>query len=131
MKKAKIILPALVTLLALTGCGGKKLTCTMSQDSMGMEMKNTVNVTFKDDAFDSMNVVMDITVPEEYADSKQELIDTFKESEEDMKVTETKNGIRLEMSSESEYFEELDVDKDTVTYDQLKALFEDEGYTCK
>ena len=103
----------------------------MSQDSMGMEMKNTVNVTFKDDAFDSMNVVMDITVPEEYADSKQELIDTFKESEEDMKVTETKNGIRLEMSSESEYFEELDVDKDTVTYDQLKALFEDEGYTCK
>lgn len=130
MKKGILVLSSLVALVGLTGCG-KKLTCTMDNSQSGLEASSKVEVKFKGDNVDSMKVSMDITVPEEYKDEKQGLIDMFKESYEDVKVTETKNGIRIEADENNSAFAGLDIKDKTVSYDDVKKAFEGQGYTCK
>ena len=131
MKKGKLIVPALVTLVTLTGCGGKKLTCTIAEDTLGMKTNMSVEITFKDDKIDKMNTTVDMALPDEYKDQKQTLIDTLKDSNENMKVTETKDGIRATMSGSISMAGELDLDDEIVTYDDVKKELEDQGYTCK
>ncbi len=133
MKKGLLVLSSLAALVVMTGCGGKKLTCTMDNNSLGLETKSTVEVKFKKDVVDSMKVAMDITIPDEYKDQKDELIEEFKKSEENVKVTETKNGIKVEAdsSSNSDFFDDLDFDDKEVSYDDAKKAFEAQGYTCK
>lgn len=130
MKKGILVLSSLVALVGLTGCG-KKLTCTMDNSSLGLEAKSTVEVKFKGDSVDSMKVSMDITIPEEYMDEKDDLINQFKDSYDDVKVTEIKNGIRIEADENSSFFQGLDVKDKTVSYDDVKKAFEGQGYTCK
>lgn len=130
MKKGILVLSSLVALVGLTGCG-KKLTCTMENNSLGLEMKQKVEVKFKGDTVDTMKVSMDITVPDEYKDKKQELIDMFKEEDDSIKVTETKNGIRIEADNDSDIFAEMDINGKEASYDDVKKAFEANKYTCK
>lgn len=132
MKKGILVISSLVALVGLTGCG-KKLTCTMENSQLGLEMKQKVEVKFKGDTVDTMKIAMDIVVPDKYKDQKQELIDSFKEEDENMKVTETKDGIRIEAdsSSDSSLFDEFDVEGKEASYDDVKKAFEAQGYTCK
>lgn len=131
MKKGILVLSSLVALIGITGCGGKKLTCTMENNSLGLEMTQKVEVTFKKDKIDDMKVIMDVKVPDEYKDQKQELIDELKDLEEGMKVTETKDGIRAEMTAGEDDFKELNIDSETVSYEDVKKAFEAQKYTCK
>lgn len=130
MKKGILVISSLVALVGLTGCG-KKLTCTMENNSLGLEMKQKVEVKFKGDTVDTMKVSMDITVPDEYKDRKQELIDMFKEEDDSIKVTETKNGIRIEADNDSDIFAEMDINGKEASYDDVKKAFEAQKYTCK
>lgn len=130
MKKGVLVLSSLVALVGLTGCG-KKLTCTMENSQSGLEMKQNVEIKFKDDSVDTMKVTMDITIPDEYKDEKQELIDMFKEEDENIKVTETNDGIRVEADENSDLFADMDIKDKEVSYDDAKKAFENQGYTCK
>lgn len=103
----------------------------MSEESAGMEMEAKVEVSFNGDKMDTMKLTMDIAVPEEYADQKDELIELFADNEEGVTAVETSKGIRITADSDSEFFEELDIDSNTVTYDDLKKTLEDKGYSCK
>ena len=101
MKKGKWLAASLLVLLTMTGCGSKGLTCTSESNSLGMEMKNTIKVNFKGDKVDSMKVTVDVTLPDSLKDQKQTMIDSFKENGdvENAKVTETKNGFKVEGSA--------------------------------
>ncbi len=131
MKGKLVTLVAVVAVFAMTGCGGKKLACTNSNNIAGIEMNSKVEISFKGDKMNTMKVIMDVKVPDEYKDQKQDLIDELKELDADMKVTETKDGVRAEMTADEDYFKELDIDSTTVSYDELKELFTKQGYTCK
>lgn len=131
MKGKLVALVAIVSVFVMTGCGGKKLTCTSSNNLAGIEMNSTVEVSFKGDKMNDMKVIIDVKVPDEYKDQKQDLIDELKELDEDIKVSETKDGVRAEMTADEDYFKELNIDSTTVTYDELKEAFTKQNYTCK
>ena len=131
MKKTKLVVPALITLVTLTGCGGKKLTCTMSEKTLGIQNNMSVVVTFKNNKVDKMKATVDMILPDEYKDQKQTLIDTLKDSNKNIEVIETKDGIRTTISGNSDMAGELDLDDEIVTYDDVKKEFEEQGYNCK
>ena len=131
MKKGKLVVLALVTLVTLTGCGGKKLACTMSEKTLGIQNNMSVEVTFKDNKVDKMKAIVDMVLPNEYKEQKQTLIDNIKDSNENIEVIETKDGIRTTISGSSDMAGELDLNEDIVTYDDVKKEFEAQGYTCK
>lgn len=131
MKGKLVALVAVAAVFIMTGCGGKNLTCTNSNDLAGIEMNSTVKISFKGDKMNDMKVIIDVKVPDEYKDQKQDLIDELKELDEDIKVTETKDGVKAEMTADEDYFKELDIDSTSVTYDELKEAFTKQGYTCK
>ncbi len=128
MKKGILILLAVVAVFGMTGCGEKKLTCKIDNSQLGLEANSTVEIKFKKDTVDSMKVSMDIVVPDEYQDEKKDLMDMFKESYENIKVTETNSGIRIESDGNSSDFVVSGV---TGSYGDVKKDFEDLGYTCK
>ena len=131
MKKTKLVVPALITLVTLTGCGGKKLTCTMSEKTLGIQNNMSVVVTFKNNKVDKMKATVDMILPDEYKDQKQTLIDTLKDSNKNIEVIETKDGIRTTISGNSDMAGELDLGDEIVTYDDVKKEFEEQGYNCK
>lgn len=129
MKKGKLVIASLLVLLTMTGCGGKKMTCTIEEKSLGMEMKGTVNISFKGDKFSSAKAKMDITLPDSLKDQKDTMLNSFKNSNEmkDVKVKETKNGFRLTGQLSAE---DLGIDDD-VSYADAKKELEAGGYKCK
>lgn len=132
MKKGKLALLLPVAALALTGCGSSKtLTCTKTETSEGMETKAAVEIKFKKDTVEAMNLTIDLKLPEEYKDQKKELMDTYKNMMSGVDVKETKDGIQITADSDSEYFDSFDIDKGKAKYEDAKKAFEDQGFKCK
>jgi uncharacterized lipoprotein YehR (DUF1307 family) len=131
MKKSKIVLLSLVSVLVLSGCGKKELTCTMDSSTAGMTTKTTVDIKLDGSTLDSMNVALDVTIPDEYKDQKDQIIENLKASDESFKVSETKNGVKLTAGSDSKYFENFDLKDKKVDYDEVKEVFEKAGFECK
>lgn len=139
MKKYLLVL--VVMLLVVTGCGGKKLTCTMEED--GQTAKIVAEFDKNDKA---KNVKMNMTMQseEEMTDEEQEYMKTYMElmcSAFDYEgvtceVKTDKKAVDLviemnfaKMSAETK--EELDFSEEESTYDAMKKNFEESGYTCK
>lgn len=137
----KKVLLGLCCTLVLTGCGGKTLTCTMSEKENGMEMKQKVALTFKDDKNVKGKMEVSIKVDEEskeYLDLMKGMLDAaFEEYEEaGLKVDSKLKDTSLEISVEydvDKLTDELkeDLDYSDTTYEETKKDFEEEGYTCK
>lgn len=127
MKKGKLLAASLLVLLTMTGCGGKKLTCTNEIKESGIEMNQIIDVNFKGDKVDSMKVTVDVTLPDSLKDQKQTMIDSMKEEVKDAKVTETKNGFKVTGSTDAK---DLGTDNEA-KYDDVKKTLEATGYKCK
>jgi len=130
MKRGKLVLLSLVTVLVLTGCGKKELTCTMSAEQNGVNMEQTIEVKFDGNTIDDMSIVMDVEIPENLSSQK----DTFKTTYEalDFKVEEIDKGLRLTADRDSKYVKEnLDLGESKANYDDAKKQFENAGYKCK
>ena len=144
-KKFMLCVPVLALGLLTSGCGNTKvLECTMSEDNDGMEMSQVVKATYKKDALNKVDMTMTVTVDEEYADYMDlltsSLTSEFTELEDQQGVTmntETKdNTLTFSLVADldkmdAEAKEELDMEEDAGTYEEAKAYFEEEGYTCK
>ena len=79
---------------------------------------------------DSMKSAVDVTLPDSMKDQKQTLIDSYKNSEaasDDVKVSETNDGFRVEASANAK---DLGIE-DSAKYDDVKKVLESAGYTCK
>ncbi len=129
MKKGKLLAASLLVLLTMTGCGGKKLTCTSETNSLGMEMKSTVDVNFKGDKVNAMKIVVDVTLPDSMKEQKKTIMESFEKENtvKDAKVKETKNGFKVEGSADAKT---LGTDNEA-KYDDVKKALEASGYKCK
>ena len=116
-------------LLSMTGCGGKKLTCTSETNSLGMEMISTVDVNFKGDKVNAMKIVVDVTLPDSMKEQKKTIMESFEKENtvKDAKVKETKNGFKVEGSADAKT---LGTDNEA-KYDDVKKALEASGYKCK
>lgn len=137
----KKVLLGLCCTLVLTGCGGKTLTCTMSEKENGMEMKQKVALTFKDDKNVKGKMEVSIKIGDEgkeYLDLMKGMLDAaFEEYEEaGLKVDSKskKNSLTISVKYDVDKLtDELkkDLDYSDTTYEETKKQLEDEGYTCK
>ncbi len=145
MKKILMLSVPILALLFTTGCGNtKELSCTMSDESTGMEMTQDVKVTFKNDVAKKLDMTMKITIDDELKEYASEIEDNFKSS---YSSVEGKEGVTIKSSTkdnvvsfnlvadidkmDDEAKEELDLAGETETYNELRKSLEDEGYTCK
>ena len=122
MKKFGMLAVLFVSVLFISGCGGKKLVCTNSTD----EMKAKITFNLKDDKATSLK--------EEYTFQSKETADAFcsliklgkSSSSElsDMKISCSGKKVSVSTKSVKEYYETADVE-------ELTESLEEEGYTCK
>ena len=132
MKKVKLLLLSLVLVTVLTGCGSnKELSCSMTDTTSGLEVKSSVNIKLKNSKVDDMSVVVDAKIPEELAEQKQTIIDTLKGTDNSFEVSETEDGVRLTAGKDSKYFSNFNLEKEKVSYDELKETFEAAGFKCE
>ena len=143
MKKV-LICVALFTLF-LTGCGGKKLTCTISTDGgmsdyieFQLNEKNTF--IFKDDMLVKVIVKSEaILDSDEYIEevemSFKEEFDEFVDSGITTSVKKKSNNkvtskVIYDIEKLTDEFK-LDFPYTNQNFDEIKSYLEDEGYTCK
>ena len=135
MKKAKLIIVSLGMLCLLTGCGEKKLHCTLK------ESDQETSVTFIFDSKDkiksgNMNIVFKVdedTSDEELNEGIKVLQDSYKEMGFETKASKGENSVTISMNFKANQLNDLfgdNVDIDT-GYDALKTEIEEEGATCK
>lgn len=107
----------------------KTLTCTTKSDFQGMDSVINLEIDIKNKEVQDMNLAIDVTIPKEYLNQKQSIIDSIAASGK-MQVTSTKNGMRLKAGMNSNYFNSLGLDTNTSS-NELKQVLESQGYTCK
>lgn len=115
----KIILSLLMgfVVLSLTGCA-KKLTCesTLTEESDGIAMTAKVVVSFKN------NVADKATVTSLFAD--EETANTYYEYMKEASDEYVLKGKTITITKSVE-------DDEKLSYEEIKAQFKEEGYTCK
>jgi len=142
----KVLFVGLFCTLILTGCGGKTLTCTMSEEEDGMTMSNEMKFTFdkEGEKITKGSVVFDVEVDEEYAEYLDELEEDLKDEFEDIedfadvKLKTKNNSFSVEIKYSTKDLSEDELEElyyadiyDDVTYEELKEELEDSGFTCK
>lgn len=125
--------------LLLTGCGGNKLTCTMSEEMEGlMKADAEVTISFDKDWKKITEVSADQTVEilvedvtdediDELADEAKAECDDF--GEDASKCDVKKNGKKVTLSVKGKP-SVYDLEEEMTKEEVIEAL-EDEGYTCK
>lgn len=129
MKRGKLVLLSLITVLVLTGCGKKELTCTMSTEESGAKIDSTVVVKFGGKTVEDMNMTMDVEIPESLQ-AQKEVLRAFYEKA-DFKVEDSETGLKLTADADSKYFEQLKLGESKASYDDTKEQLEKSGFTCK
>ena len=139
MKKYLVVLVAM--LLVVTGCGGKKLTCTMEED--GQTAKTVVEFD-KNDKAKKVNMTMTMPFEEELSKEEMEYMESYMglmcaafdyegvTCKTDMSSKKVDVVIDMDFGKMSkETLAELDFDAEATSYDAMKKSLEESGYTCK
>lgn len=138
----KLILPLLIAIFLVTGCGGgsQVVKCTMSQDSTGAKMSSSVNVGIKNSKFDYIKMEIDVVVDDAYKAYKDMLVSSLEsqfegfESQYGAKVSikDTEDGAKVTISMNSDEAEKFyGKDSEKLTKKKVIDEFESQGYTCK
>ncbi len=144
MKKYLAVGLAVVMMGFATGCGSTKtLKCTMDQNVAMMDMKQTVNITFKKDTVTKMEVIQDVKVDDSYSSYMSEIEKSLEQEMDEYKekginVTTKTNGNNIKVSMVADLTKMSDEDKESLDLvdakgkmsDAKKAL-EEQGYKCK
>lgn len=149
MKKFKLLLLAIVGIFALTGCGGKTLTCTMSESESGMEMKGKIVATFKKDKVSKVKMTMDAKATDDSVKKNWSLFaNTLKSQYSEKKADGVKVSSKVDDKKYTFSFSlEVDVNKaskdalkeygidsldaEKSGYDDAKKSLEESGFKCK
>ncbi|MBQ7137120.1 MAG: hypothetical protein IJO43_04015 [Bacilli bacterium] len=129
----------IVIILFATGIiGGKTLTCTKSETTMGMTMKEEMKIKFKDDHANKITSKATIIYGDN-SEYKEYMEEAFKEEVEELK----EEGINAELKTTDDSLtvtftlekdKALDyyyIDEEESTYEEIKESLESSGYTCK
>lgn len=153
MKKLSMLFLGLATLTLVTGCGGngseKTLVCTNKDDSDGMEIGQTISMTFKNDKMNRMKMDVNMKLTD---DDAKEMWSTFTDAMDNQYKDSKKDGVSMKINKDDkkyEYTVTLDIDlakagkdalsdyglgeldSDNGTLEDNKKEAESGGYTCK
>ena len=139
MKKYLVVLVAM--LLVVTGCGGKKLTCTMEESG---ETAKVVIDFDKNNKASNINMKMSMPLEEELSKEEKEMMQSYMGlmcagfDYEGVKCTTDLGSKSVDvvidmdfkkMSNEAK--EALEFEPNETSYDDMKKSLEEAGYTCK
>lgn len=129
---------AIVAILAIVYAtlikGGKTLNCTMTDSSMGMDMKTNLTIKFKGNQANELNATITVDLGK-YGDYKETFIDSFKDEFEQKEGIETNiksdnDQVIIEMKATRAGMEVSGYVQDD-TYDEVVKDLKAEGFTCK
>lgn len=140
MKKISSIALALIVVLSLTGCGGKTVTCTKTEDGQ----TETEKVTFKGKEITKIIREGKIEAEADELDTSYSLfkmVEAMFEGKTGIKISTTKgtNSVSMKVEMEPSKLDEEIIDsmdlgeidfKNTSAEEYTKTMTED-GYTCK
>lgn len=131
-KSVLLMLVMAVMLVALTACGGNKLTATKEyseDESFFGAYKETVEIKFKDDKVDKVTMTMEF----EDKEKAEAIASVYKLAGEELEGVETKtSGKKFIMTMDGDtYAKQEGIDKDKLSKDDIKAELEEAGYTVK
>ena len=134
-KTAKSLLLALVMgllLIALTGCGSNKLVATKSSDDEFMgKYEEKIEVSFKNDKADQIVWTMEFE-DEDKAESVASIFKMANSSDEDSKIDVEQKGKKVTLKMDAKSFaSQEDMDDNSLSKEEMKKSFEEEGYTVK
>lgn len=139
MKKALIC--GILSLVLLTGCGkAEKIECTNSQKTAGTEMNTVLNVEIKGNDFVSLNMEIDMILPENLLSQKTILVQQlekqyagFEKQYGAQPITkETDKGAKVTFEMTKEQAKKFYGNSSTkVTKKEVIATFEKQGFSCK
>lgn len=114
--------------------GGKKLNCTMTDSSMGMDMKTNLTIKFKGNQANELNATITVDLGK-YSDYKETIINSFKDEFEQKEGIETNiksdnDQVIIEMKATRAGMEVSGYIQDD-TYDEVVKDLKAEGFTCK
>ncbi len=107
--------------LLLTGCGSKKLTCTLKTEEDDYKLEQKVIFKSKGDKVD--NVEINYTMIFETEDIANDYFNIMNSLEEENDIILDKNKITIKSIKDYSSYEE--------TKKELKEELESNGYTCK
>lgn len=133
----------LIVILLVTGVlGGKKLTCTMTEDMYGMKMTQEMKFHFSGDKVNKITgknriEFEDPELLEGMGDMieelEEEMVSEFEDTGAKTNVTSDDKSVTVTFSMGKDSLEEnfgMDPDEE-VTIEEVKEEFESQGYTCK
>lgn len=114
--------------------GGKKLNCTMTDSSMGMDMETNLTIKFKGNKANELNATITVDLGK-YGDYKETFINSFKDEFEQKEGIETNiksdnDQVIIEMKATRAGMEVSGYVQDD-TYDEVVKDLKAEGFTCK
>ena len=114
--------------------GGKKLNCTMTDSSMGMNMETNLTIKFKGNQANELNATITVDLGK-YSDYKETFINSFKDEFEQKEGIETNiksdnDQVIIEMKATRAGMEVSGYVQDD-TYDEVVKDLKAEGFTCK
>ena len=129
---------AIIAILAIVYAtlikGGKKLNCTMTDSSMGMDMETNLTIKFKGNQANELNATITVDLGK-YGDYKETFINSFKDEFEQKEGIETNiksdnDQVIIEMKATRAGMEVSGYVQDD-TYDEVVKDLKAEGFTCK
>lgn len=142
MKKCLVVI-SVMCLALLAGCGKDKvLSCSIEKTSLGVTVKQNVEVKFTSDKIDTITQVYNIELPEKYKSTVNTLVSTYQKQYERLYAGST---VKAQKISDTEIKVNVDTDYKSMTdaekkksgfygsekYDVNKETLEKNGYTCK
>ena len=120
-----IVMLLAVMLISLTGCFGNKLVATRESDEMGVKVKETMEVTFKNDKANEVKATYEFDKTED-ADMYYGLMSAFFPDGS----TEQK-GKKIIMTLKAEDFLGEGEEADGASKEEIKKQLEEQGYKVK
>ena len=114
--------------------GGKKLNCTMTDSTMGMDRETNLTIKFKGNQANELNATITVDLGK-YSDYKETFINSFKDEFEQKEGIETNiksdnDQVIIEMKATRAGMEVSGYIQDD-TYDEVVKDLKAEGFTCK
>ncbi len=142
MKKCLVVV-SVMCLALLAGCGKNKvLVCSTEKTSLGVTVKQDVEVSFVSNKIEKIAQVYNIKVSDTYKSAMSRLISTYQTQYEKLYVGSTVKvkqvgDTEIKVTVDTDYMSMTDAEKKksgfygSEDYDVNKSTLEKKGYTCK
>ena len=139
----KVVLSVLLMMFILTGCGKKMETvnCKINKETTGVTINGDLIVKIDGNKFDSIKLVMDAVIGDDYLSFKEQFIDAFEAQFKDFDknygvkpvIKETSKGAQITISMTSSQAKEFygSENNKEVTKEEVINTFTKQGYTCE